>query len=266
MSSKDNANRENNRLKAIAVTGLGLLLVVTAFTFSFGGNSQQLAGAQQTEQQQNQTQSSNATTIANTTTTDTFMAQGVITGTIQGDGQTSTASNATQSGNQTSNTTQTAGSSSLPYLVGGDWKINVESGNVTDFRANFTMVRTDGSDHHNHLFTNFRTGNNTDFMLDPTGKTTINGTADVAVNGTVTWPGSDMTITIEKARILTIQPQEEETKQHFMEQPINGIVLSATGANGTTITESVPAGGNQTQQDGGGILDQLTDPLEDLFG
>ena len=39
----------------------------------------------------------------------------------------------------------------------------------------------------------------------------------------------------------------------------------ATGANATTIAESAPAGGNQTQEEGG-MLDPLLDPLEDLFG
>jgi len=273
-----NSTDQDRRLRTIAAAGLGLLLVAAAFTFSVGVAGPQAATAQQTEQQQNQTQSANATTIANTTITDTFMAKGVITGTIeQGGGQTSaagnssqpnqtsTASNSSQPANQTSNATQTA-SSSAPFLVGGDWTIDVESGNVTDFRANFTMVRTDGSEHHSHDITNFKVGNNTQFQLDPAGTTTINGTADISVNGTSHWPGVDTTITVEKARILTIQPEEEDAKQHFMGQPIYGIVLSATGANGTTIAESAPAGGNQTQQEEGGILDPLLDPLEDLFG
>lgn len=258
MNSTD--RHEDRRLKTIAVTGLGLLLMATAFALSVGGSGY-IATAQQTEQQQNQTQGQNATTIANTTVTDTFTAKGVITGTIQqgGGGQTSTASNQT-------NATQTAGASSAPFLVGGDWNIDAEAGNVTTFRANFTMVRTDGSDHHSIDISNFRVGNNTQFQLDPAAKSTINGTADFAVNGTTTWPGIDTTITIEKARIMTIQPQEEEAKQHFQSQPIYGIVLTATGANGTKITETAPAGGNQTQQEDGGILEQLRRPFEDLFG
>ncbi|AFU57165.1 hypothetical protein Ngar_c02170 [Candidatus Nitrososphaera gargensis Ga9.2] len=256
---------------------IGATLFASGLGFT---NGQQLATAQQqTEQQQNQTQDGNATTIANTTMTDTFVASGVITGTIQeaGGGQqtTTTAGNTTtttaQSGNQTDNATQTAGggTSTAPFLVGGDWTMNVESGNVTNFMANFTMVRIDGSEHHNHDITNFNVGNNTQFQLDPAGTTTINGTADYAVNGTSRWPGTDTVITIEKATVLTIQPQEQEAKDHFQGQPIYGIVLRATGENGTTITESVPAGGNQTQQqqeDGGGFLENLTRPFEDLFG
>lgn len=262
-------NQKTNHTKTIAMVITGSILLASAFVFTFSNlGHQQLASAQQqTEQQQNQTQSSNATTISNTTTTDTFRANGIITGTIpQGsDGQqTATASNSTQANQTGSNMTQTAGSSS-PYLVGGDWNINVESGNVTDFRANFTMVKTDGSEHHSHDITNFKVGNNTQFQLDPKGKTTINGTADFAVNGTTKWPGVDTTITIDKATILTIQPQEEEAKQHFQGQPIYGVVLRATGENGTTIAQSAPAGGNQTQQDEG-ILDKLKKPFEDLLG
>jgi hypothetical protein len=264
-------NQKGLRLKTVAMTGLGLLLVATASTFSYGSIRPQAAIAQQTEQQQNQTQSSNATTIANATMTDTFTASGVITGTIhpqRGGQQTTTAGNATQSGNQSTNMTQTAGASSSSFLVGGDWSLDVESENVTDFRANFTMVRTDGSEHHSIDITNFRVGNNTQFQLDPAGTSTVNGTADFAVNGTSRWPGTDMTLTIEKARILTIQPEEEEAKQHFQGQPIYGIVLQAIGENGTTIAESAPAGGNQTQQQegGGGLLENLTKPFEDLFG
>jgi hypothetical protein len=270
---KDNhySDQKTNHTKTISMVIAGTLLLAGGFVYSLGSlSNQQLARAQeQTEQQQNQTQNSNATTIANTTTTDTFRANGIITGTIMQSGssqQTATASNATQQANQTSNMTQTAGaSSSSPYLVGGDWTLDVDSGNVTNFRANFTMVRTDGSEHHSHDITNFKVGNNTNYQLDPEGKTTINGTADIAVNGTTKWPGVDTIITIDKAKILTIEPQEEDAKQHFQGQPIYGIVLRATGENGTTITQSAPAGGNQTQQEGGSILDPLTKPLEDLF-
>lgn len=85
------------------------------------------------------------------------------------------------------------------------------------------------------------------------------------MNGTSKWPGADTTITIEKARILTIQPNEDETKQHFQAQPIYGIVTEMTGENGTQIAITAPSGGNQTEKDGG-ILDPLTKPFEDLFG
>ena len=234
-------SENDDRKKMTTVVGIGALLIATSLVLSVGAlaPNPHLAVAQQR-------QSENAITIANTTTTDTFKGNGLITGTIQEGSET----------NQ---------SSSNPYLVAGQWQIDVSSGNVTDFGANFTMVRTDGSEHHAHDITNFKLGNNTSFQLDPTAKSTINGTADYTVNGTSKWPGADTSITIEKARILTIQPNENETKQHFQAQPIYGIVTEMTGENGTQIATTAPSGGNQTQQDGG-ILDPLTKLFEDLFG
>jgi hypothetical protein len=233
-------NNDRKKRTALAGVGIGTLLIASSLMLSVGvpANQQSVVAQQQ--------QSENATTIANTTTTDTFKGKGLITGSIQ----------------EGSGTNQ---SSSNPYLVAGQWRIDVGSGNVTDFGANFTMVRTDGSEHHAHDITNFKLGNNTSFQLDPTAKSTINGTADYTVNGTSKWPGTDTIITIEKARILTIQPNENEAKQHFQTQPIYGIVTEMTGENGTQIATTAPSGGNQTQQDGG-ILDLLTKPFEDLFG
>jgi hypothetical protein len=249
---KDDANSRHIK-NTIAIAAIGVLLIGATAALSVGSlaltKAQQFAAAQQTEEQQNQTQTSNATTVANTTMTDTFAANGVITGTIQ-----------SQSGGGSQ------GASSSPFLVGGEWTLEVESGNVTNFAANFTMVRTDGSEHHSHDITNFKLGNNTQYQLDPTSKSTINGTADYAVNGTSKWPGSDTNITIEGARILSIQPEEQEVKDHFQGQPIYGIVSQATGENGTVIAESAPAGGNQTQEQGGSPLENLTKPFEDLFG
>jgi hypothetical protein len=233
-------SENDDRKKMTTVVGIGALLIATSLVLSVVAlaPNPHLAVAQQQ-------QSENATTIANITTTATFKGNGLITGTIQDGSETNL-------------------SSSNPYLVAGQWQIDVSSGNVTDFGANFTMVRTDGSEHHAHDITNFKLGNNTSFQLDPTAKSTINGTADYTVNGTSKWPGMDTSITIEKARILTIQPNENETKQHFQAQPIYGIVTEMTGENGTQIATTAPSGGNQTQQDG--ILDALTKPFEDLFG
>jgi hypothetical protein len=272
LSSMFNDITSMNLKKTIGITGFAAILLATAFAFSSWNVLQQPAMAQQ--------QNQNATTIANTTAVDTFTAKGIITGTIQaGQTETSSVGNTSPGANQTlmpssnttaNNATQTASSSSSsskPFLVGGDWQMQANNGNITNFRANFTMVRTDGSEHHSHDVMNFKVGNNTNFQLDPKGKSTFNGTADYAVNGTTKWPGVNTAITIEKATILTIQPNEQEVKQHFQGQPIYGIALTVAGENGTNIATSAPAGGNQTQQGGpGGILGGITKPLQDLFG
>ena len=255
MDMHDEGHKPNNKTKnehtRIVAASLGLLLIASVITFAYGNYQCQPALAQQSSQR-----NSNATTIANTTSTDTFMAKGILAGTI---GQQQQAGSSI---NQSSKS-----GSGNPFLVGGQWQMQAKNGNITNFRANFTMVRTDGSEHHSSDITNFKVGNNTNFKLDPKGKTTINGTADYSINGTSKWPGTDTTITIEKATILTIQPNEQEAKQHFQGQPIYGIALTITGENGTKITQSAPAGGNQTQNNGGNnLLDQLKKPFEGLFG
>jgi hypothetical protein len=45
----------------------------------------------------------------------------------------------------------------LPWIVGGDWKLDVDKGNVTDFMSNFTMVKADGTKHHGHTISNLTT-------------------------------------------------------------------------------------------------------------
>src|ERR671914_2755839 len=44
------------------------------------------------------------------------------------------------------------------YILGGDWSLSVQEGNVTDFTANFIMVHPDGTEYHSHDITNFSIG------------------------------------------------------------------------------------------------------------
>ena len=259
-----NNNDRKKHSKTIVMAGVGFLLLAAAFTFPLGDFGQKFATAQEEEQQ---------TGPATTPTTvtgglDTFAANGIITGTIQqggGGGQQQGGQNQTQAGGQ--NQTQAGGTSSGGTLVGGDWEMDANQGNVTNFRANFTMIPLDASQSQAIEISSFNTGGAT-FQVDPTGTSTINGTANVAVNGTVQWPGVDTTITIDKARILTVQPGEE-AQQQFQGQPIYGIVMSLT-ANGTAITQTTPPGqeGQQQQEEeeGGGPLGGIGEQIGELFG
>src|SRR5215204_5819203 len=62
-------------------------------------------------------------------------------------------------GNQTAGGgNQTAGGGGgqeAQYILGGNWNLNVQSGNVTDFTANFIMEHPDGTEYHTHNITNF---------------------------------------------------------------------------------------------------------------
>src|SRR5215218_528429 len=138
MNPKMNNNDRKNLSKTIAMAGIGFLLIAGAFTFSFANSGQRLVNAQQ---------GGNATTVV-ATPFDTFTANGVITATIQAQGggggnQTAGGGNQTAGGgNQTAGGgNQTAGGGGQsPYILGGNWNLNVQGGNVTDFEANFNMV------------------------------------------------------------------------------------------------------------------------------
>jgi hypothetical protein len=305
MTPKMNNNNRKNLSKTIAMAGMGFLLIAGAFTFSFANSGQQLVYAQQS----------------------TFTGSGVITATIQGGqqegggggggnqtagggnqtagGGNQTAGGGNQTagggGNQTAggggNQTaggggnQTAGGGGggqeSPYILGGNWNLNVQGGNVTDFTANIMMVHTDGSGYHTHNITNFNVGNAT-VQLVQGQETSISGSADIYTNGTIKWPGVDTTLTLTpNGTVMTIMPPAEDTDNHFQGQPIYGIASQITGENGTMIAQTTPAGQQQQQEEGGGgplsglfggqqqggnqsggggPLSGLTGPLQDLFG
>jgi hypothetical protein len=275
-----NNNDGKNLSKTIAMAGMGFLLIAGAFTFSFANSGQQLVYAQQS----------------------TFTGSGVITATIQGGQQAGGGGNQTAGGggNQTAggggNQTaggggnQTAGGGGggqeSPYILGGNWNLNVQGGNVTDFTANIMMVHTDGSGYHTHNITNFNVGNAT-VQLVQGQETSISGSADIYTNGTIKWPGVDTTLTLTpNGTVMTIMPPAEDTDNHFQGQPIYGIASQLSGENGTMIAQTTPAGQQQQQEGGGGPLsglfggDQqggnqsggggplsgLTEPFQDLFG
>jgi hypothetical protein len=289
MTPKTNNNDGKNLSKTIAMAGMGFLLIAAAFTFSFANSGQQLVNAQE---------GGNATTTIVATPFDTFTGDGVITATIQEEGgggggnQSAAAGGGNQSaaaggGNQSAaagggNQSAAAGGGNQsaaagggeegPYILGGNWNLDVESGNVTDFTANFMMVHTDGTGYHTHNITNFSVGNATVQLVQGL-ETTMSGNADIYTNGTNRWPGTETTLTLtQNGAVMTIMPAAADTDNHFQGQPIYGIVSELAGENGTLIAQTTPPQAAQEgeegggEEGGGGPLDVITDPLQDLFG
>ena len=140
--------------------------------------------------------------------------------------------------------------------------MSVSKGNITSFKANFVMVHTDGSDYHTHAIIYFKVGNNTTLKLNPTRMPTINGTADVLVNGTITWSSAHAQLSIDKLLILSIILDPKDTSNHFGGQPIYCIVTSMTGTNnekivGTATSATAPSSGGSV----GGFLGNITKPF-----
>jgi hypothetical protein len=278
MTPKTNNNDGKNLSKTIAMAGMGFLLIAAAFTFSFANSGQQLVNAQE---------GGNATTTIVATPFDTFTGDGVITATIQEEGgggggnQSAAAGGGNQSaaaggGNQSAaagggnQSAAAGGGEEGPYILGGNWNLDVESGNVTDFTANFMMVHTDGTGYHIHNITDFSAGNATVQLVQGL-ETSISGTSDIYTNGTNSWPGTDTTLTLtQNGAVMTIMPAAEDTENHFQGQPIYGIVSSLAGENGTLIAQTTPPQQQAQEEEGGGEeggpLDVITDPLQDLFG
>ena len=247
MNTEMNNNDRKKHSKTLAVAGMGFLLIAAAFTFSFANSGQQLVNAQE-----NQTQGGgggNATQTIVAVPFDTFTGSGVITATVSeagGGNQTSGG------GNQTSGAASAGGGGEAhEYIIGGNWNMEVQAGNMTNFGANFIMVHPDGTEYHVHNITNFVT---------PTGgvqlvqgqEATISGTADIYTNGTNRWPGADTTLTLtQNGAVMTIMPAAEDTDNHFQGQPIYGIVSGLTGENGTSIVQTTTPGQAAEQAEGG---------------
>jgi len=227
----------------------------------------------------------NMTTSGNTTTAtgnDTTMTMPqIVTGdngtsssnmTDMGSNMTGTESNMTSASNETS----TAEELKPPYIVAGDWDLDVQDGSVSDFAANFTMVHTDGTGRHAHEMSNFVSSDSSTIDTSGEGSSFIFGTVDVATNGETAWTAADALIIIEKNNVVSISLATEDTEDHFAGQPIYGIVESMTDEDGNemidtgteaaddatgNITQGIEDGANET----GGFFGNVTEGIEDLF-
>jgi hypothetical protein len=256
----------------------------------------------------NATGSANTTTgTTNATGGETFSARGSIAtlifdigGTTMpgGSQNTTTASsnagtmgNTTTSGSSNTTTSSSNATSSAaeemksPYVATGDWNLDVRDGRVSDFAANFTMVHVDGTGRHVHELSNFASSNSSKIDTSGQGTSFIFGTVDVATDGQPKWTGANALIIIDKNNVVSLSLATEDTDNHFMGQPIYGVVKSLkdqngnemiqTGAAGGSMTGANATGGNATSgnQTGGGILGNITEGIgnmtegaKDLFG
>lgn len=157
-----------------------------------------------------------------------------------------------------------------PFILTGDWELQVEGGTVTMFDSGFTMVRTDGTNYHTINLTNFLATDEGPVTLGPTTER-INGTIDVLVNGTILHESECITITLG-GLVLAIHFAEGDTRDHFKGLPIFGTINSIVGADGTTVVgvtetegvlvEEAPA---TSPSDVSPTEDQAQQPITDGF-
>ena len=115
-------------------------------------------------------------------------------------------------------------------ILTGDWVLNVRNGTVTNFETNFLASPMDGSMGHIHQITNLSENKeDKDMIILPpsdnnSNSLSINGTADIKINGITIWNDAGISITISKGNTITIDPDDKDTENHFGNQQVYGIV------------------------------------------
>lgn len=121
-------------------------------------------------------------------------------------------------------------------ILTGDWFLNVHNRTITNFEANFLASPMDGSLGHIHQITNFSANEEVKeydggMIIESTSESnnninnlSINGTADIKINGITIWNDADLSITISNGSTITIDPDDKDTGNHFGDQQVYGIV------------------------------------------
>jgi hypothetical protein len=112
-------------------------------------------------------------------------------------------------------------------ILTGEWNLNVNNGNVTEFAVNFLASPMDGSKPHIHQITAFRPYDNNSgepIALTKDYSLSVNGTADIKINGVPVWEDADVSISISKGNIFIFDPDDLDTEDHFGDQQVYGIV------------------------------------------
>ena len=110
-------------------------------------------------------------------------------------------------------------------ILTGDWNLDVNNGNVTNFTLNLLASPMDGSTPHIHQITNFRPNNNVEpITLAEDNSVSINGMVDIMENAILAWGNADVSISISKCNTFIFDPDYVDTDNHFAEQQVYGIV------------------------------------------
>jgi hypothetical protein len=162
----------------------------------------------------------NATGTNNQTLIDTFNSHGTISG-IAAD--TMIGSN------------ETMGSHSADlFVLGGNWSIGVEGGNLSDFNAYIVMTKFDGTQRHPHVFENIRntTGNISPVNSENIALVSNNFTAFAGVVDIGDWKDVPISGNLNNGNLLIINVDPAKTEHHFKGLPIYGTVTSLTDQSG----------------------------------
>lgn len=110
------------------------------------------------------------------------------------------------------------------FVLSGNWSINAENGETTNFKTNFIKVLSDGNSRHIHDLIDFKQDNNTKVKLTAGNSLSIKGLVDVKLNNTIPWNNTIVDVNISKGNTINIKLNNEQTSNHFQGHSIYGIV------------------------------------------
>jgi hypothetical protein len=121
--------------------------------------------------------------------------------------------------------TKTVDMTTVPkFILSGDWNMNVEQGNLTNFSASFYTGPVNGADNHTHQLGNFSADDSSPIQLSSDKSVSVSGILDLGTNGKEAWNDVNATVDISKGRSISIELADEDTERHFMGQQVYGIV------------------------------------------
>ena len=122
------------------------------------------------------------------------------------------------------------------FILSGYWDLAANNGTITKFNGNFTKVLADGTRWHSHDFINFKTNDeNNKVLLNPDRNLSVSGIVDVKQNNLIPYNNTNINITISKGDTIKFILDNEDTGNHFLNQPIYGIVKSINDKEGNKI-------------------------------
>jgi hypothetical protein len=114
-------------------------------------------------------------------------------------------------------------------LIFGNWKLDVQKGNVTNFDAKFEKVALDGNEYHRYLLNNFKSSEKLFFGNDY--NIAINGKLDLFAENNSSKELSDVLFSIDNLELIQIKFLDKTSANHFNDYPLYGSIDSISIKN-----------------------------------
>ena len=134
-------------------------------------------------------------------------------------------------------------------IVGGNWSLDVVNRSIQNFTMNLLSINPSGAIVEAALIDGTANATNTATASNTTNNMTfggsdndivLQGTANIAINGTVRWEGVPFAITIMRGTLISVSIDSTRTDNQFGSVPLHGIIMSMTDENGRNLLPGLP--------------------------